>query len=44
MMTIKTRNTLINMENKRVVARAERAGIWSKWVKRIKRYKLPVIK
>ena len=38
----KNRNRFIDTENKLVIAGGEGVGGWAKWVKGIKRHKLPV--
>ena len=42
--TSQNRNRILDTENKQVVARGERDGRGKKWVREIRRYKLPVAK
>jgi len=42
-MNNKSRKRPINTEDKWMVARAEGAGGWAKWVKGSERYRLPVM-
>ena len=41
--TKQQKNKLIDTENRLMVARGNRFGGWAKWVRGVKRYKLPVI-